>query len=78
MGASIIEETKHRLLRVELNVGMSPRNGWVGSLRVVSECNVILSGEPPIRVNNLDQTSQVYALLLQAELLLLGRSGNHG
>ena len=31
MGAPIIEEAEHSLLGIELNVGMSPRNGWVGS-----------------------------------------------
>jgi hypothetical protein len=78
MGAPIIEEAKHGLLGIELNVGMSPRNGWIGSVPVVSECHVIFSCEPPIRVDNFRKTPQVNALLLQAELLLLGGSGNDG
>jgi hypothetical protein len=78
MGAPIIEEAEHSPLGIELNVGMSPRNGWVGSVPVVSECHVIFSCEPPIRVDNFRKTSQVNALLLQAELLLLGRSGDDG
>ncbi len=78
MGAPIIEEAEYSLLGIELNVGMSPRNGWVGSVRVVSECHVIFSCEPPIRVDHFHKTSQVNALLLQAKLLLLGRPGNDG
>src|SRR5271168_3317728 len=78
MGAPIIEEAEHTPLGIEVNVGMSPRNGWVGILPVVSECHVILSCEPPIRVDNFHKTAQVNALLLQAELLLLGRSGDDG
>ena len=78
MGTPIIEEAEHGLLGIELNMGMSPRNGWVGSLPVVSECHVIFSCEPPIRVDNFRKTAQVNALLLQAELLLLGRSGDDG
>jgi hypothetical protein len=38
MGAPIIEEAGHSPLGIEVNVGMSPRNGWVGSVPVVSEC----------------------------------------
>ena len=72
MGTPIIEEAEHGLLGIELNMGMSPRNGWVGSLPVVSECHVIFSCEPPIRVDNFRKTSQLNALLLQAKLLLLG------
>jgi hypothetical protein len=78
MGAPIIEEAEHTLLGIELNMGMSPRNGWVGSLPVVSECHVIFSCEPPIRVDNFHKAAQVNALLLQANLLFLGRSGDDG
>src|ERR1700722_7909711 len=78
MGAPIIKKAEHSLFGIELNVGMSPRNGWVGSLPVVSECHVIFSREPPIRVDNFRKTAQMNALLLQAELLLLGRSGDDG
>ena len=78
VGASIIEEAEHTLFWIVLNVGMGPRNGWVGSVPVVSECHVIFSCEPSIRVDNFPKTSQVYALLLQTELLLLGRSGDDG
>ena len=58
MGAPIIEEAEHSPLGIELNVGMSPRNGWVGSVPVVSECHVIFSCEPPIRVDNFRKTTQ--------------------
>src|ERR1700722_13254709 len=78
MGASIIEEPEHCLLGIELKVGMSPRDGWVWRLRIVAECNVISSCEPPIRIDDFHQTSQVNALLLQAELLLPGSSGDDG
>jgi hypothetical protein len=78
MGAPIIEEAEHNPLGIELKVGMSPRNGWVGSVPVVPECHVIFSCQPAIRVDNFHKTSQVNALLLQAELLLLGRPGDDG
>ena len=78
MGAPVIEEAEHSLLGIELNVGMSPRNGRIGSVPIVSECYVIFSCEPPVRVDNFRQTSQMNALLLQAELLLLGRSCDDG
>src|SRR5580692_3974315 len=78
MGAPIIEKAEHSLLGIELNVGMSPRNGRVRSLPVVSECHVICSREPPIRIDNFRKTAQVNALLLQADLLFLGRSGDYG
>jgi hypothetical protein len=58
MGAPIIEEAGHSPHGIEVNVGMSPRNGWVGSVPVVSECHVIFSCEPPIRVDNFRKTTQ--------------------
>src|ERR1700733_933770 len=78
MGAAIIEEAEHSLLGIALNVGVSPRNGWVGRMPVVTECQVIFSCEPPLRVDHFGKTSQVNALLLQAKLLLLGRPGDDG
>ena len=78
MGTPVIEEAEHSLLWIELNVRMSPRNRWVGSLPVVSKCHVILSCKPPICVDNFRKTSQMNTLLLQAELSLLGRPSDDG
>ncbi len=78
MGTSIIEEAKHTLFGIKLKVGMSPRNRRVRRLRIVAKGHVIFSREPPIRIDNFHQASQVYPFLLQAELLLLGRPRDDG
>ena len=78
MGASIVVETEQTLLEIKLNVGMRARNGWVRRVRVFPECHVIFSRESSLGVDNLLKATQVDALLLQAELLLLGRAGDNG
>jgi hypothetical protein len=46
LGAPIIEEAERRPFGIEVNVGMSPRIGSVGSVPVVSEGYVIFSCKP--------------------------------
>ena len=64
MRAPVIEEAEHSLLGIEINMGMSPRNGWVRSVPVVSECHVIFSCQPPIRVDNFRKTAQEFRVLI--------------
>ncbi len=78
MRAAIVEEAIQALLRVKLHVGMRTRNGRIGSSRLVSKGHVILSGQPPVGVDDLRKASQVDALLLQVNLLLLGDPGKDG
>lgn len=77
MCASIIEQAEHSLLGIEFDVGMRPRNRWVGSGRVVSKCHVILPCKPLLRVGDFGEPSQIDAFLLHAKLLLLGSPGNN-